>query len=143
MSRNYAILIGDDSDDDRYLLKRHLGKTDLLLNIVEAANGREALDWLVQPKEAINFRYSNIPAPIVVFLDINMPIINGWEFLDALDGLEGRIMLKPTVVLMYTTSSSDAEKQKASRYPQIFEYISKDDTQLERIKSAIVSSCTE
>lgn len=141
MSKDYSILIVDDSLDDRYLLRRYLGKTDLALNIIEAVNGREALDWLLQPIESINLQHPNIQAPIVVFLDINMPIMNGWEFLDAIDEHKGQIALKPTVVLMYTTSNSETERQKASRYPQICDYITKDDTQPDRLKSAILTSC--
>lgn len=141
MSKDYSILIVDDSPDDRYLLQRHLGKTDLALNIIEAVNGREALDWLLQPMESIRLLYPNVRAPIVVFLDINMPIMNGWEFLEALDEYADLIELKPTVVLMYTTSNAESEQHKACQFPQIFEYITKDDTQPDRLKKAIMTSC--
>jgi CheY-like chemotaxis protein len=40
----YSILIIDDSNEDRYLLKRYLNKCGLDVNIAEASNGEEALD---------------------------------------------------------------------------------------------------
>ena len=48
---SYSILIIDDSEEDRYLLKRYLRKSGLEVTIAEAVNGEEALAFLTNYEE--------------------------------------------------------------------------------------------
>jgi len=120
----YSILIIDDSDEDRYLLKRYLKKTGLDMNIAEASNGEEALDFLIN-YQRYEEKYPDMQPPLLAFLDINMPIMGGWEFLDAFREQENAVKITPTIVVMYSTSDQDEEKARIDGYDFVKSYIVK------------------
>ncbi len=59
-------------------------------------------------------------APDVVFLDINMPQMSGWEFLDAL-----KTDFAGCKIYMYSSSIDPADLQRATRYPMVRDYVVK------------------
>lgn len=77
-------------------------------------NGKEALDFIC--KEPPN------RTPCLVFLDINMPVMNGWEFLDAVQQERFR---DKVYVVMVTSSINSQDVHTASKYPQVIDYIEK------------------
>ena len=87
-------------DDDRELLDA-LAETleDLGFAVAKAANGREALDRLHSAK-----------LPAAVLLDLNMPVMNGWQFCAAKKA-EADLQAVPVIVL-----SAAAKKDPASPY---------------------------
>ncbi len=68
-----------------------------------------------------------------VFLDINMPIMDGWEFLDSLNKEN---MKKNIWVIMLTSSVNPVDRKKADSYDQVLEYIEKplNDSKLKMLK---------
>lgn len=76
-------------------------------------NGLEAIKFLQTEEQKKNY---------TIFLDINMPVMNGWEFLDALDEME-----TANHITLYILSSSidKADKDKAAYYPLVKQFISK------------------
>ena len=60
--------------------------------------------------------------PDAIFLDINMPKINGWEFLDAYKKIN---ITKSPIVIMLTTSISPEDQQKAAMNPLVSSFKSK------------------
>jgi CheY-like chemotaxis protein len=139
MLENYSILIVDDSYADRYLLKRFLSKIDLELTILEATSGGEALELLKSPLDALEAQYPAIRAPITLFLDINMPVMSGWDFLDELDKCYDEVQLKPSVVVMYTTSDAEIERSRAKEYAQVADYLTKDNPTPDKLKEVILA----
>lgn len=135
-----TILIVDDSDEDRYILKRLLKKTGLELTIVEVCDGAEAMEFMHQSLSSLKSFNPDIRPPITLFLDINMPVMNGWNFLDKLNEKYDTLEIKPAIVLMYTTSNSDFEKQKALSYPHVLHYITKDQPDIEVLKQTVLLS---
>ena len=85
-------------------------------NIIVYENGKEALDDL---------RFilkTNKEMPEVIFLDLNMPFINGWEFLDELKRME----LKKKIGVYVVSSSLDKRDEEKSRnYDMVIDFISK------------------
>jgi CheY-like chemotaxis protein len=105
-SQNYkevTLFIVDDDDIDAIALERSLRKLKLLNPVRRARDGQEALELL---------RAGEISAPFIILLDLNMPRMNGLEFLQAL-----RIdpMLTHAVVFVLTTSKSDEDLVAAYR----------------------------
>ncbi len=95
--RTVSLLIVDDDDIDATALRRALHKLKLLNPLYRAKDGLEALEIL---------RNGEIPSPYIILLDINMPRMNGIEFLEA---LRSDPELTHAVVFVLTTSKSDED----------------------------------
>ncbi len=104
--RDISIIIVDDDDVDVMAVKRSFKQLRVINPIHRASNGFEALDIL----RGTNGR-EKIPKPHLILLDINMPMMNGIEFLEE---LRKDPDLQPTVVFILTTS--DAEKDIVNAY---------------------------
>lgn len=58
----------------------------------------------------------------LIFLDINMPKMDGWEFLDELSGREFKERVR---VIMVTSSVNVSDREKAEKYPLVIDYVEK------------------
>lgn len=101
----FTILLVDDDDVAAEAIQRSIKKANISLPIVVAEDGQIALDILhgKHPDKKIN-------SPIITLLDINMPRMNGFEFLDA---VRADPALHNLIVFMLTTSGSDSDRAKA------------------------------
>ena len=102
-TKTVSLLIVDDDDIDAMALKRALHKLKLLNPLYRACDGIEALELL---------RAGKVPKPFIILLDINMPRMNGLEFLEA---LRSDPELTHAVVFILTTSKSDEDIMAAYR----------------------------
>ncbi|MFZ5554458.1 MAG: response regulator [Bacteroidota bacterium] len=102
------LFIVDDDEAYRFLAKEIIGETDLVNQIKVFYNGKEAIDFL----KTAHYNPDNLPE--VILLDLNMPIMDGWEFLSEYTALKPRIGKKITI---YIVSSSidprDIERAKS------------------------------
>lgn len=98
-----CILLVDDDNDCNYLHKRVLKKAQCAERIEVANDGEQALHFL---KTAVNGKY---PCPDLILLDINMPGMNGWEFLEEYEKLDNEVKAK--IVLMMLTSSVNPDDE--------------------------------
>jgi CheY-like chemotaxis protein len=110
-----CILLVDDDNEDNHYHQIVLNEMNIADHIEVATNGIEALDFLTN-KEA--------PPPDLIFLDINMPKMNGWEFLKAYENLT-EIKKAKIIIAMLTTSSNPNEKEKSAEFPEITGFNSK------------------
>ena len=101
--KEVTLLIVDDDDIDAIALERALRKLRLLNTVLRARDGREALELL---------RTGDVPAPYIILLDLNMPRMNGLEFLQT---LRTDPLLTHAVVFVLTTSKSDEDLVAAYR----------------------------
>lgn len=97
------LLVVDDDDIDVTALRRAMSKLKLLNPVYRAKDGIEALETL---------RRGSIPAPYIILLDINMPRMNGLEFLEI---LRADPDLTQAIVFILTTSKSDEDIVAAYR----------------------------
>jgi CheY-like chemotaxis protein len=108
---NYILLI-DDDDDCNFFHQRLLNKIDCAEHIHVVHDGEEALNYIISN---INSKKSN---PDLIFLDINMPKMNGWEFLEQYNKIEG-INKDKILLIMLTTSLNPDDENKAKKYCDI------------------------
>jgi CheY-like chemotaxis protein len=97
------VLIVDDDEDDRNLLCEALNEVNPFITCIMAQNGAEAFRTL---------KSDNSPKPDLIFLDINMPRING---IQCLKELKKDTALSSIPVVMYTTSKSDLDKELTAK----------------------------
>ncbi|MDX1314602.1 MAG: response regulator [Eudoraea sp.] len=107
MKKIRAISIIDDDPITVFGIKKMLHSIEASEDIITYANGKEAIDGiklLIQNGSGV---------PEVIFLDINMPIMDGWQFLEEFIALP----LKERIRINIVTSSIDpADKQNWERY---------------------------
>jgi len=96
-----TVFLVDDDELEVMWLKRQIANTGISCHVVHASDGEEALDLL---------HGKQIPFPHIIFLDINMPKMDGHEFLAQ---LRQDPTYKSTVVFMMTSSEALIDKQKA------------------------------
>jgi CheY-like chemotaxis protein len=101
--KEVTLLVVDDDDIDAIALERALRKLRLLNTLHRARDGLEALTLL---------RSGVISPPYIILLDLNMPRMNGLEFLEA---LRADPILTHAVVFVLTTSKSDEDLVAAYR----------------------------
>lgn len=94
------ILIIDDDSDDLELFAEALQECAPHVRLTKAMDGCEGINHLSDSK----------PLPDLIFLDINMPKMDGWQCLEQIKKSD---VLGKIPVYMYSTSSHDEEKQRA------------------------------
>lgn len=104
-----SILLVDDDRATNFLNKRLLDKMDVATSIHIARNGVEAMDYLLKAYEG----EQGFPVPDLIFLDLNMPLVNGWEFLDRYESLPEDFK-NSIAVMMLTTSLRQDDIERAT-----------------------------
>lgn len=106
------VLLIDDDPTTNFLHRRIIQRTDNTLQVMEALNGEEALLCLRENLQ------SGLPAPHYIFLDINMPELDGWGFLEAYRQLpeDWRSSCR---LYMLTTSLNPDDHMRARTYAEV------------------------
>ena len=105
------VMLVDDSEPDQFLAKLVLSRYRPGIEVMQAYDGKEALDLLA----------SDAKQPDVIFLDINMPRMDGHEFLKEFD----KTGHDATIVVMLTSSDQARDKAETEHYDYVLEHISK------------------
>lgn len=105
------IMVVDDSESDLFLCQHIIEAFDNDVTVIEAFDGRQALDILSETDNQ----------PDVILLDINMPVMDGHEFLERYSAL-GK---QQTVIAMLSSSDHDKDKIKSHSYDFVKLYLRK------------------
>ncbi|MCL5130211.1 MULTISPECIES: response regulator [unclassified Algibacter] len=123
---NLACIIEDDPTHV-YITKRFLKRTGLVESILTCSNGKDAFDKL----KAIISDGKQLPE--LILLDLNMPIWDGWQFLDAFKAIPSE---KKINIYILTSSNSEADIERAKLYNIDSNYIVKPIT-LEKLQEVL------
>ena len=100
-----SVLLVDDDEVDRNVVKRAFRQLKIANPVVEAKDGMEALA-ILRGTEG----YQKIPSPYLILLDLAMPRMDGLEFLAELRDDDG---LDTSIVFVLTTSKADEDRTAA------------------------------
>ena len=105
-----SILVVDDDENDQFICDYTIRKFDPTIRVLKALDGAEALDILHRE------------TPDAIILDINMPVMNGFEFLDR---YAEEFEVHAPVVAMLTSSHLGKDRERAMQYSFVKSYFEK------------------
>lgn len=129
------ILLIDDSRADNFLHKRVVESAGVAERVTICFGAREALDYLADKSSG---RY---PCPDLIFLDINMPGMSGWDFMEAYQKLPTEQCAR-LVICMLTASYAAEDRKKAEHYGVVGDYIHKP-LSVERVNQIVATYFSE
>ena len=108
------VLIVDDDDGVRFFHKISVSHSNVPTDCLTFKNGQEAMDYLNGRRNENN--------TYLVLLDINMPHITGWDFLDAIKNENYSSRLN---VVMVSSSVDPADRERAKTYKMVLKIVEK------------------
>ena len=109
------LLLIDDSEATNNFHNRLLGKLKFAKTISICTNGKEGLDFLSNAKMC----------PDLIFLDLNMPVIDGFEFLSLVDTSLEKIGAQKPLIVILTSSEESVDKARCKSLYKHIEFYSK------------------
>lgn len=108
------VIIIDDDEIVIMIQKKMIINSSFSDKPLAFLNGKLGLDYIEKDNNADKLYF--------IFLDINMPVMNGWEFLDAINQTS---FASNVIVAVLSSSTNEADKQKAFQYTQVKSYLEK------------------
>ncbi|RYG21253.1 MAG: response regulator [Chitinophagaceae bacterium] len=107
------ILVIDDDSIILFIHKTMIKNSGIEAEVAYFLSAELALSYIMEFKQNHDF---------LLLLDINMPVMNGWELLDILKDCEFKDQIH---VVMVTSSINEADRSKARSYEQVYDYLTK------------------
>ena len=106
-----TVLLVDDDETTNFLHQRLLNRLDVCDQVLVAGNGEQALEILVRFTDPFSST-----SPILVLLDLNMPVMDGFEFLEVFQALPP-VQQEGVVVVVLTSSLSPQDLDRVNDLP--------------------------
>lgn len=119
MEKIKQVMVIDDDPINNIIFQKLSEFVDFAEEIITFLSAVDSLDYLQKLEE------EQTPPPNIIFLDIRMPIVNGWEFLERLSQLNQTHYFDDTAIYMLTSSSEQSDINKAKNYRLVTDYIVK------------------
>lgn len=120
MSMLSMILLIDDDFTTNYLHKKIISKSEIDLPIEVANNGKEGIDKLLELNKTINDK----DTLVLIFLDINMPIMDGWGFLEIFNKIKPTLNFSTNLFIVSSSINPDDE-DRAKSNSAVIDYLPK------------------
>ncbi|POY40884.1 response regulator [Flavobacterium alvei] len=114
------ILCIDDDQITLMLCKMVIAKATFSNEIATAKNGEDALNFF----DTLKTSDKTITKPELIFLDLNMPIMNGWEFLEAFN-TEKYAEFHNTKIIILSSTIDPGDLEKSKKYPLVIDFLPK------------------
>lgn len=118
MPHTNIIYIIDDDQVYQFTARKALEKLKSSKKVFIFSDGEEAIDFL---EEHIDAEESQ---PDYIFLDLNMPVMDGWEFLEEFSQLKNRLM-KNVIIYIVSSSNDDLDTNRAKKIEEVTGYLIK------------------
>ena len=111
MATYKSVMLVDDNEIDNIINEKIIESSAFAENILVFQTGQEALDYLREHQD------DEAQLPEIVFLDINMPIMDGFQFLDDFEGFSEKVLKKCKIIMLSSSiSPKDIDRAASSRY---------------------------
>jgi CheY-like chemotaxis protein len=119
---NKVVMLIDDNDIDNFINEKIINGCFFAENVYIHSSTISALEFLNKMVYSNNINLEHIPA--YIFLDINMPIMDGFYFLEEFEKLpaEFKSLIK---IIMLTSSTNQLDVEKAMKYKQVLSFLNK------------------
>lgn len=120
------VLCIDDDPITLMLCKKVISKAEFSKTIDSVNNGEQALLYfkeILEIKETINNIIAQIPE--FTLLDLNMPVMNGWEFLDSISTKEFEALHPFLKIIILSSSIDPKDIERSKKYPIVIKFLSK------------------
>src|SRR3954464_9136713 len=112
------VMVIDDSDSDLYVAEHYLKKYFIAANVISVESAAEGLDYLMQNAN------SGEELPSIILLDIRMPVMDGFEFLDKYEKLPSSVHEHCTVIML-SSSADPRDHERIKNNPFVKKFINK------------------
>lgn len=114
-----CVLLIDDDEATNFYHKLILEEEGVNVHIQSVKSAKEGLDFLLCKGD-----YENYPQSGIIFLDLNMPGMNGWDFIEEYKELSKDIHER-AVISILTTSANPDDRERAASIPMVIEFVHK------------------
>lgn len=118
MPKVNAVCIIDDDKIYRFTTEKYIEMLQLASKVITYSDGEEAIDFIKSNLADVD----NLPD--IIFLDVNMPIMDGWDFIEEYDKLLPNIP-KKIIVYMVSSSIDERDRKRALQFSEITDFIIK------------------
>jgi CheY-like chemotaxis protein len=122
-SKYNAVMLIDDNEIDNLINQKIIESSSICNHIFTHTGGKSAIEFL-KNAEKIAASGNKSLMPEVIFLDIDMPLMDGFQFLDEFENLSENIRTHCKIVML-TSSINSKDVKKSKRYTNVREYINK------------------
>jgi CheY-like chemotaxis protein len=129
----HLVLYADDDVDDIRFVEESFSETTQNIELITAYNGIDLLKYLQSLKPLD-------PNPCLIILDVNMPLLNGKETLLKIREMD---RFRSVPVVLFTTSSTELDKNFARKYNAGFVTKPLDNAQMKNITDRFIEHCTD
>lgn len=112
------VCIVDDDDIYRLVASIEIKKTEMVNNIIVFPDGQKAISYFIVQKENLE------KLPDIIFLDINMPVMDGWQFLEEYMLIKS-VLPKSIVIYMVSSSVDYRDITRAKNISEVSGYLVK------------------
>ncbi len=116
--KNETICVVDDDIVYQFTAKKLLSAIEHVKDVLIFSDGEEAYNYLVQHLN------SSTELPGIIFLDINMPFMDGWTFLEIFRKIKPDLP-KPISIYMVSSSQDRKDRERARKISEVSDYIVK------------------
>ena len=117
------VMCVDDDPIALLLSKLVLSKAEFSSQVITAANGEIAIEYLERP--AVIEENQNSKTPLVILLDLNMPVMDGWEFLEQFSTTLYRQYYETAKVILLSSSIDPNDIERSKEFSMVVDFLPK------------------